>query len=245
MKPPNDRDVAVGDRLDELCARWSLDRHQREQLATLLEVLARDRHAPSAITDRPRAVDVHLADSLAALELIGMGEAVEFADIGAGAGFPGLVLAVALPTASVALVESAARKAEFIERARRAAQIPNARAVATRIELWSEGHEAHDVVTARALGPRGMVCEYAAPLLRVGGRLIVWRGRRDRAEEANAARAAAELGLEARETVRSAPYAGAVEHHLHVYAKTERTPAQFPRRPGVAVRRPLGGSSSG
>jgi 16S rRNA (guanine527-N7)-methyltransferase len=85
-----------------------------------------------------------------------------------------------------------------------------------------------------------VVAEYAAPLLRVGGRLVAWRGRRDPADEAAGARAALQLGLEAREPVAVRPYPAAEHRHLHVMVKTGETPAKFPRRPGVARKRPLG-----
>ena len=85
--------------------------------AALLALLARDEHAPSAVRDPAAAVDVHLADSLVALELEEVRRARMVADVGSGAGFPGLPLAIALPQARLALVESNARRASFLERA--------------------------------------------------------------------------------------------------------------------------------
>src|SRR5260370_1001444 len=76
----------------------------------------------------------------------------------------------------------------------------------------------NDVVVARALAPQTVVLEYAAPLLRLGGSLVDWRGRRARPEEDAAARAAAELGLRRVEIRRVQPFAGARDHHLHVFA---------------------------
>jgi 16S rRNA (guanine527-N7)-methyltransferase len=84
------------------------------------------------------------------------------------------------------------------------------------------------------------VLEYAAPLLRVGGSLVDWRGALGRREEEAAARAAAELGLRRVDVRRVEPFAGAREHHLHVYLKLHETPARFPRRAGIARKRPLG-----
>jgi 16S rRNA (guanine527-N7)-methyltransferase len=84
------------------------------------------------------------------------------------------------------------------------------------------------------------VLEYAAPLLRVGGSLVDWRGALGRLEEAAAARAAAELGLRRVDVRRVEPFAGARQHHLHVYLKLRETPARFPRRAGIARKRPLG-----
>jgi len=235
--------VTVADRLAALCARYALDERQRAQLAQLLATLAADAHAPTTVREAGRAVDAHLADSLAGLELPAVRSSRAIADIGAGAGFPGLALAVALPAATVTLVESTERKCAFIERARAAAAIENARVVVSRAESWSDGIGANDLVTARAVAPLAVLCEYAAPLLLDGGALVAWKGRRDPLEEAEAALAAAEIGLELSEVVRSEPYADSENHHLHLYLKVRPTPPHFPRRPGMARKYPLGASS--
>jgi 16S rRNA (guanine527-N7)-methyltransferase len=84
------------------------------------------------------------------------------------------------------------------------------------------------------------VLEYAAPLLRLGGTLVDWRGTRIHAEEQRAAGAADELGLALDGVQRVEPFEGARDRHLHVYTKVRETPAKFPRRPGMARKRPLG-----
>jgi 16S rRNA (guanine527-N7)-methyltransferase len=122
-----------------------------------------------------------------------------------------------------------------------AAGVENAHVICTRAEGWEEGRSRNDVVVARALAPQTVVLEYAAPLLRLGGSLVDWRGRRARPEEDAAARAAAELGLRRLEIRRVQPFAGARDHHLHLFAKVDETPARFPRRAGMARKRPLGG----
>lgn len=231
--------MSSADRLAELARRWSLDGGQADQLARLLEVLDRDPDAPTAVRG-PAAVDVHVADSLSALELACLRDARSIADLGSGAGFPGAVLAVALPMAQVALVESVGRKCEFLARLCEAAEIRNARVVRARAEAWTEGVGMHDVVVARAVAPLSVLCEYAAPVLALGGTLVAWKGAVTEEEAAAGARAAAALGLEPRGVVRTAPYAGSVAHQLCLYAKREPTPAGFPRRPGLARKRPLG-----
>jgi 16S rRNA (guanine527-N7)-methyltransferase len=231
-------------RLAEICGRHGLTDAQRGQLLCLLEVLASDQFAPTSVTNPIEAVDVHVADSLTALEFEEVRTAaVAVADVGSGAGFPGLALAVALPEARVTLVESARRKCAFIERARSAGGLGNVDVVADRVEAWVAGRGVQDVVTARAVAPLAVLCEYAAPLLRVGGVLVAWRGGRDRGEEEAAARASSILGLESRDPVRSHPYPGSVDHHLHLYLKVMDTPDRFPRRPGMASKRPLGAST--
>jgi 16S rRNA (guanine527-N7)-methyltransferase len=226
-------------RLAQLAARFGLDEGQCEQLVALLACLETDELAPTTVRESSRAVDVHLADSLVALELGFVREAVCTADIGAGAGFPGLPLAIALPGSEVKLVESQARKCAFVERAAAAARIENAEAVCARVEEWHEGIGAQDVVLARAVGPQPVVLEYAAPLLRVGGVLVDWRGQRNQDEEHAAVEAAGLLGLERESIRRVEPFDGVRDHHLHVYLKLRETPDRFPRRVGVARKKPL------
>ena len=232
-------------RLDELTRRHELGPRQGEQLARLLEVLAADPHAPTTVRAPEQAVDVHVADSLAALEVKAVRAARAVADLGAGAGFPGAALAVALPSAEVSLVESQRRKCEFLRRLCAAAGLENAAVVCTRAEQWRAGLGRSDVVVARALAPQPVVLEYAAPLLRVGGTLVDWRAAR-RPEEESAARAAArELGLEGTQTFATTPFPGARNRHLHLYVKVTPTPERFPRRPGAARKRPLAARAKG
>ena len=226
-----------------LVDRYRLTAAAARRLDALVALVASDPTAPTTVTDRDGIVRDHLADSLVALDLPVMRDAKAIADLGSGAGFPGLPLAIALPTARVSLVESNARKCAFIDGAIRATGAPNAATVASRAESWRAGMAACDVVTARALAPLGVVAEYAAPLLAPGGTLVAWRGRRDRADEDSAARAAAALGLEPLDVVHVEPYPGALHRHLHTMVKVAPTPGRFPRRPGMARKRPLGAPS--
>lgn len=219
---------------------YGLDSAQLANLARILEVLEQDERAPTTIREPHEAAERHLADSLAALEVDVVRAARDIADLGAGAGFPGLPLAVALPTARVWLVESQRRKCEFIERLLAEVEIENASVVCARAEEWAEGRDTNDVICARALAPQPVVLEYAAPLLRVGGALVDWRGRRDPDEERMARKAGDALGLERREIRAVRPFPGATDLHLHVWEKTGETPARFPRRAGIARKRPLG-----
>jgi 16S rRNA (guanine527-N7)-methyltransferase len=227
-------------RLRELTELYGLNERQHEQLSQLLDLLGREERAPTTIRSPEQAVDVHIADSLTALELDVVQQATTIADLGAGAGFPGVPLAVALPASEVSLIDSQGRKCEYLEGVLAAVGVHNARAVCARVEEWHEGVAGNDVVLARALAAQAVVLEYAAPLLRLGGALVDWRGRRESVQEDAAARAAGELGLERVEIRRMQPWPGVRDHHLHVYVKVRETPERFPRRPGAARKRPLG-----
>jgi 16S rRNA (guanine527-N7)-methyltransferase len=226
--------------LTALGDRYGLKASQLDQLAAILYGLERHEHAPTSVRGAERAIDIHVADSLVALDLGRVRSAGRIADLGAGSGFPGLALAVALPAAEVALVESQRRKCEFLERACAYAEIENARVLWTRAEEWSGALGRNDAIVARALAAQSVVLEYAAPLLEHGGVLVDWRGRRDSAWEAEAACAAEQLGMRLLEIRHTEPYKGARDHHLHVFEKVTETPARFPRRAGVARKRPLG-----
>jgi 16S rRNA (guanine527-N7)-methyltransferase len=234
------RDRAAA-RLEELGGRHDLDDRQCDRLARLLAVLARDERAPTTARSRELAVDVHIADSLSALDLESVRAARRIADVGAGAGFPGAPVAVAVGDAAVSLIESQRRKCTFLTDALAEAGVANARVVCARAEEWQEGILANDVVLARAVGPQPVVLEYAAPLLRLGGTLVDWRGKRVPEEELASARAAAELGLELVSIDHVRPFEASRDRHVHVYAKVRETPVRFPRRAGVARKRPLGG----
>jgi 16S rRNA (guanine527-N7)-methyltransferase len=226
-------------RLSELTERYGLDARVEDQLASLLATVAEDPTAPTTVTDPAAGADVHIADSLVGLEVEAIRSAGRIADLGAGAGFPGLALAAALPQARVDLVESVAKKCTFMAAAAERAGIANARAVPARAEEWAEGRLACDVVTARALAPLTALVEYAAPLLVDGGTLVAWKGARDPEEEAGGEAAARITGLELVEVRPVKPFANAEHRHLHVYVKVRETPARFPRRAGMARKRPL------
>jgi 16S rRNA (guanine527-N7)-methyltransferase len=219
----------------------ALDPRGREALSRVLELLAAERASVSSVVDE-RAWKVHVDDSLTGLEVPELAEAGRVADVGAGAGFPGLVLAVALPAGQVDLIESVGRKCEFMRRAIDAARIENAEVVNARSEELAagSGRERFDAVTARAVGRLSTLAELASPLLREGGVLIAWKGRRDEQEELELERAADALAMEPERILAVGPYAGSRHRHLHVMRKSGETPADLPRRPGMAKKRPRG-----
>ena len=216
--------------------------HRR--LDPVIALLAADPASLSSVRDPERAWRVHVEDSLSGLALVGTPR--RLADVGAGAGFPGLVLAAALPGTRVDLIESVGRKSEFIERAIAAAGLDNARAVNARSEDWAAapdptgGREAYEVVTARAVGRLATLAELASPLLRDGGLLVAWKGRRDPEEEAELARAARNVAMTAEPIIDAGTRAEAANRHLHPVRKSGSTPPGLPRRPGIAKKRPFG-----
>lgn len=219
----------------------ALDAAGREKLEVVLSLLAEERASVSSVVDA-RAWQVHVVDSLTGLEVPELRSAARIADIGSGAGFPGLVLAVALPQAQVDLIESVGRKCEFMRGAVEAAGIGNAIVRNTRSEEWasSEGREAYDAVTARAVGRLSTLAELASPLLKPEGVLVAWKGKRDSDEEEQLERAAEALAMAPQQILDVGNRAGSEHRHLHVIRKSGPTPADLPRRPGMAKKRPRG-----
>jgi 16S rRNA (guanine527-N7)-methyltransferase len=228
--------------LTDLGERWALGPEVPARLEQLLLFLANDPQAPTSVRDPRRGVDVHVADSLSGLEVGPLRQASRVVDIGSGAGFPGLVLALAMPEASFDLVEATARKCAFLERVIAGVEIANVRVVCARAEEWAagDGSGAYDAAVVRAVGLLSTLLEYAAPLLSRGGMLVAWKGRRDPQEELQAKSAAALLGMSGGSVEWVGAYAGSRNRHIHTYGKVAPTPAGFPRRAGMAKKRPLG-----
>jgi 16S rRNA (guanine527-N7)-methyltransferase len=233
--------TALQRRLTDLAVRYDLPDSAITRFERLLEALAAEPDPHTTVREPSAAADYHVADSLSGLEAEPIREARSLVDIGAGAGFPGLPLAIALPGMRVDLLESARRKASLIGRLARAAEVENARAMPLRAEEWAaaDGRSQYDVVTARAVAPLAVLVEYAAPLLRVGGSLVAWKGARAPDEERAGEAAAALVGLRPVSIIRVMPYKDVRDLNLHLYLKERQTPEGFPRRPGMAAKRPL------
>lgn len=219
----------------------ALDRAAREKLHVVLELLATERASVSSVVDG-RAWQVHVEDSLTGLDVPELRAAGRIADIGAGAGFPGLVLAVALPTARIDLIESVGRKCEFMRRAIEAAGIANATVLNCRSEELGAGagRNAYNAVTARAVGRLSTLAELASPLLKPNGALVAWKGKRDEEEEAQLQRASESLAMHQETVLSVGDRAGSEHRHLHIIRKAGETPENLPRNPGIAKKRPKG-----
>jgi 16S rRNA (guanine527-N7)-methyltransferase len=212
-------------------ARGAVDGHVRLLLAWNRAINL------TSITEPAAVARLHVADSLAALPLILAGPHATLLDLGSGGGFPGLVLAAALPTTTVTLADSVAKKVAFLEAARKALGLAErVAAVASRAETLAPGR--WDIVTARAVGPLPELIEIGLPLLAQGGRLIAWKRGDIAAELSGGRRAAAALGGGA-PTLHQVPAASGLEGHvLVVVAKSRPSPPGFPRDPAARRRRP-------
>lgn len=181
----------------------------------------------TSIHDRRQAKREHVLDSLQAVPLVERFEG-PIADIGSGGGAPGIPLAAAFPERAVTLIESQARKCVFLESFTR--EFPNLRVVCGRAE--EQEVDAFGVVVAKALAPPPVALEWCLPLARPGGAAILFVG----ALEQDLSGVANRLGGGVPE---SHSVTGARNRRLLVVPKLVSTPQGFPRRPGMARKRPL------
>jgi 16S rRNA (guanine527-N7)-methyltransferase len=178
----------------------------------------------TAVVEPAHARRLHLDAALAAASLLEAGPVV---DVGSGGGSPGLPLAAARPDLCFDLVESTRKKCDFLSRW--ASEFENVSAVCTRAEDYGrgQGRDAYGTALARALAPPPVAAEWCLPLVRPGGRVILFVG--PSVDKEAVAKAAREVAGELDESPPG----------FAVLRKTGPTPERFPRRPGVARKRPL------
>jgi 16S rRNA (guanine527-N7)-methyltransferase len=241
-------DVRTRAALERVAATHALDEAQTTALERYVDLLLGWRKANvTGLTDPVTVVDALIGDSLALLRVPALRERENgpWVDLGAGAGIPGVPLAVAVPGARVTLLDAVAKKCAFLEEAVRVTGLEDRAAVeCARSERHASdgasGREAYTVVLARAVSELAVLVELAAPLLIEGGALLASKTRRALEEEGAAAEAAAArcgLAYEAPVPLAASPLDTAV---CVVYRKVAPVPDWLPRREGMAAKRPLG-----
>lgn len=226
----------------ELADDYSLDQPMVASLELLLRLLQEkaDRNL-TAVTSTASIIALHFRDSLALLTLPEVAAAESIVDIGSGAGFPGLPLAISRPGVSMTLVETNQGKCEFMADFVRRSGIANVTITAARAETVGRGdlRDHFDLALARAVGPLALTMEYAAPLVKTGGFLVLQRGETRPGDEPAAHAAAEALSLSLVRIEPMYPYPEAKNLHAWVFRKEGATASGFPRKPGIAKKRPL------
>lgn len=241
---PLARDVAVRRTLlDDVGALGlSLSERQIDQFLSYLEMLLKWNATArlTAITPPIDIVRLHFVDSLLVLRA-DIALRAQLVDVGSGAGFPGIPLKIVRPDLTVTLLESAGRKAAFLELV--AAELKlGVRVLKCRAE--SAGHdgewrETFDVAAARAVAPLAALCELTLPLIRIGGSAILLKGPAVWGELSSARRAVALLGG-GTPVVFEDRLPGGERRVVVRISKASPTPAAYPRRAGVPARKPVG-----
>ncbi len=197
----------------------------------------------TAVEGEEELLDKHLVDSLTVLKTALIPEGASLIDVGTGAGFPGLILAMARPDCEVTLLDSQRKRLAFLEAVAEEAHVRNIHLVHARAEDGGRNpslRERFDIAAARAVAPLAVLCEYLLPYVRVGGRALCWKGPALDTERDAGRRAAFLLGGKTEEEIRC-PIAGRDwDHRILPVLKTAPTPQKYPRRPGVPKSSPLG-----
>lgn len=187
----------------------------------------------------------HVLDSLSCALALEKARTRILIDVGSGGGLPGIPLAIALPDAHVTLLEATGKKVTFLELATERLGLENVDVVSGRAEDLGRGRlrDRYDVATSRAVASLPVIEEYCLPLLRTGGLAVAMKGQPPDDELAAGKNAAEELGGSLREVVSVPQLAEMPERRrcLVVVEKETKTPEGYPRRPGLARKRPLGG----
>lgn len=212
---------------------------QKEKLLKLRDFLIEQNkiHNLTAITDKDEIWQKHFLDSIQGAEHIKQGASV--VDIGSGGGFPAVPLAVVRDDISITAIDSNNKKVEFLNQVCKLLELNNLVAVHASAEMVAKTkRESFDVATARAVAPMNTLLELLAPLTRVGGQLVLYKGKNYQEELDECQKAIEALGLELSKTFDYTLPNGQV-NTLVIFDKIITTPPQYPRSNNNPRKKPL------
>jgi 16S rRNA (guanine527-N7)-methyltransferase len=193
--------------------------------------------------DNPKQIRVkHFLDSLSCVLALRDTPINHVADVGTGAGFPGLPLSIVCPTMKMTLVESVGKKAAFCEHIKQTINLSQVSILQDRAETIAslpDMREKCDWAIARAVAALPVLVEYLLPLVRVGGFALAMKGESGPAEAQSAEEAVHILGGHLQQLIPVTLPGVEEERYLVVIEKTAATPDRFPRRAGIPAKRPL------
>lgn len=196
----------------------------------------------TAITDPDEIRIKHFEDSLTCLETGLFFPGAKVIDVGTGAGFPGLPLAMARPDISVTLLDSLKKRLLFLDEVITRTETTNAKTVHARAEDGGRDkklREQFDIVVSRAVSMLSVLCEYTLPYLKVGGTLIAMKGPSAEEELAEAQNAIKVLGGGDVTLQKTALEDESLSHCLVMIKKVRPTPTTYPRKAGTPTKNPL------
>ena len=199
----------------------------------------------TAVTDEAEMMDRHYVDSLMALRFGLIPRKGRIIDVGTGAGFPGMPLALACPDVQVTLMDAQQKRLTFLQAVIDELQVRNVTLVHSRAEDGARlplHREQYDLAVARAVAPLAVLAEYLLPYVRVGGSALCWKGPALQEEMQQGRRAAHLLGGKVEEPIGCEFPGRAWQHLLLPIQKKEKTARQYPRKAGTPGKSPLGAS---
>jgi 16S rRNA (guanine527-N7)-methyltransferase len=207
-----------------------------------LELLWEENKKQNLISRQAGKVELeqHVADSMHGLKWT-KSSGLQIIDIGSGAGFPAIIMALVSPQNRFTLVESDIKKSRFLSNMVEQLEMKNCQVICERVE--KVGHQDHmrgqfDLCTNRAVASMRVLIEYGLPLLRLGGRLIMWKGSNYQQEIREAETAMKLVGGRIQE-IFSYNLMGINDRTIVIVEKNQITPEKSPRRIGVPTKRPL------
>ena len=197
----------------------------------------------TAVTDEDEMLDKHFIDSLTVLKTGLITDGAKLIDVGTGAGFPGMALAIARPDLKVTLLDSQQKRLAFLQKAGEETGSQNISIIHARAEdgaRRTELREQFDYASARALAPLNLLCEYLLPYVKVAGAALCWKGPALKDELESGRKAAHLLGGRIEMPVRCEIVGREWEHMILPVRKIQKTSSVYPRKAGVPKNRPLG-----
>ena len=197
----------------------------------------------TAVEEEAEMLDRHFIDSLTVLRTDRILSGASLIDVGTGAGFPGMVLAMARPDLQVTLMDAQQKRLKFLEAVRDAAGVQNISILHARAEDAARDRkyrEQYDIAAARAVAPLNVLCEYLLPFVKEGGCALCWKGPALQQELEAGRRAARILGGRLEMPVFCTVEGREWEHTILPVRKTEKTASAYPRKAGTPKAKPLG-----
>jgi 16S rRNA (guanine527-N7)-methyltransferase len=227
---------------------FSINGHQLTQFGVYRQEL-RDwnrRINLTSLTDDLDIIDKHFIDSLLLVRYESLRHGIKVADVGTGAGFPGLPIEIYRPDIRLLLLESVGKKTRFLEHIIAKLELENVDVINDRAEVVARSPEhrgQYDFVVARCVVRLSVLAEYCLPLVSVGGKFVAYKGRKAETEIRDAEPAVRRLGGQFERLERDVEAPGsapALDRRALVFIeKVEETPDKYPRRPGVPQKKPL------
>ena len=233
----------IGNRLERNGIQAAPDLAEKLNIYLLLLKEWNSRMDLTTVPEDNETVDRHFIDSLTVLKTGLIPETGSLIDVGTGAGFPGLVLAMARPELQVTLLDAQHKRLTFLQAVCEATGTVNTKLIHARAEDGArkkELREQFDIAAARAVAPADVLSEYLLPYVRRGGYALCWKGPALKDELESGRRAAHLLGGSLEMPVRCPVEGREWEHLIMPIRKVQSTPKQYPRKAGIPKQKPLG-----
>jgi 16S rRNA (guanine527-N7)-methyltransferase len=213
-----------------------------DKIKKFVELLLAENQKQNLVSRKagPDEMELHIQDSLQVLAWFPL-DGCDVIDIGSGAGFPGLVLAIECPECRMTLVESDLKKSGFLQQVSMELGLKNVRVIRSRVETLGQNQQhrdRYDLCTSRAVAAMRVVLEYGIPLVKLGGRVLLWKGSSYQQEISEAQHAMEALGGEIK-AIHLYNLMQERDRAIVAIEKVRPTPEQFPRRTGTPTKKPL------